>query len=136
VTRLPSQGQVRRVRLAPEATAPRRARDFLLRVCADWHVEQFVETGQLVISELVTNAVMHSGSDIEVELQFDRGQLRLRVHDWGGGTPAIVSPQEREIGAGGVGLALVARAAQSWGVTPDPRGGKDVWCVLPPPGSS
>lgn len=133
MTRLPPQTQVRRVRLAPEATAPRRARAFVAQACAAWHAEQFIETGQLVISELVTNAVLYSGTDIDVELQFGGGRLRMCVHDWGGGMPAVVPPQDR--GIGGVGLALVARTSQSWGVTQDPRGGKDVWCVLPPSGS-
>jgi anti-sigma regulatory factor (Ser/Thr protein kinase) len=116
------------MRFTPEVTTPRRAREFLARACADWHAEQYTEIGQLVISELVTNAVLHSGTDIEVELQFDHGRLRMRVHDWGSGMPMVVPPRERRVG--GVGLELVSRAAQSWGVTPDPRGGKDVWCVL------
>jgi anti-sigma regulatory factor (Ser/Thr protein kinase) len=81
-----------------------------------------------VISELVSNAVLHSGTEIEVELRFEHGELRMRVHDGGDGMPAIVPPEQRTLG--GVGLDLVARATRSWGVTPDPHGGKDVWCVL------
>ena len=128
MTRLLHKRHARQVRLAPEVSAPRRAREFLARACADWHAEQFTDTGQLVISELVSNAVLHSGTAIEVDLRFDHGQLRLSVHDWGGGMPIVVPPQER--GIGGLGLELVSRATQAWGVTPDPRGGKDVWCVL------
>ena len=119
----------RRARLSPETTAPRRARDLVAQACAAWHGEQFTELGQLVISELVSNAVLHSGTEIEVELRLDeQDRLILRVHDDGDGVPAIVPPDHRTIG--GVGLDLVSRVAQSWGVTPDPRGGKDVWCVL------
>jgi anti-sigma regulatory factor (Ser/Thr protein kinase) len=118
----------RRTRLAPEVTAPRRARDFVAQACAAWHAEQFSELGQLVVSELVSNAVLHSGTGIELELRLERTQLRLQVHDDGGGVPAIVPEEERTVG--GVGLGLVSRAVQSWGVTADPRGGKDVWCVL------
>lgn len=118
----------RLARLSPETTAPRHARDLVAQACAAWHSEQFLEVGQLVISELVTNAVLHSGTAIEIELRFDGRQLAMRVHDDGDGLPAVVPVAQRTVG--GVGLELVSRIAQSWGVTPDPHGGKDVWCVL------
>jgi anti-sigma regulatory factor (Ser/Thr protein kinase) len=127
----------RLARLSPETTAPRRARDLVAQACAAWHGERFLELGQLVISELVSNAVLHSGTAIEIELRLDGDQFMLRVHDDGDGMPAVMPAERRTIG--GVGLDLVSRVAQSWGVTPDPRGGKDVWCVLstavsqPPP---
>lgn len=121
----------RLARLSPETTAPRRARDLVAQACAAWHGEQFSELGQLVVSELVSNAVLHTGTAIEVEVWLDdQGRLLLRVHDDGDGVPVVVPPDRRTIG--GVGLDLVSRVAQSWGVTPDPHGGKDVWCVLSP----
>lgn len=116
------------LRLGAEVTAPRAARDFVASACVAGHGEQFSELGQLLISELVSNAVQHSGTAIEVEVRLDSHRLWLCVHDDGDGMPAIVPPESRTIG--GVGLDLVSRVAQSWGVTPDPRGGKDVWCVL------
>jgi anti-sigma regulatory factor (Ser/Thr protein kinase) len=122
--------RLKRVWLAPEVTAPRRARDFVARACTAWDAEQFAQTGQLVVSELVSNAVLHSGTEIEVELRFERGLLRVSVHDDGPGLPAVVPQEERTIG--GVGLDLVSQATESWGVTLNPRGGKDVWCVLSP----
>lgn len=122
-------------RLSPERSAPRRARDLVARACATWQGERFSELGQLVISELVTNAVVHSGTPIEVVLELDDDRLTMRVHDDGDGVPIVVPQRMRTIG--GVGLDLVSRVAHSWGVTPDPHGGKDVWCVLaaPPPRS-
>lgn len=117
------------LRLAAEVTAPRAARDLVARACAAGHGERYLELGQLVISELVSNAVRHTGTEIEVEVRLGEDRLWLRVHDLGDGMPAIVSPEERTVG--GVGLDLISRVAQSWGVTPDPCGGKDVWCVLP-----
>ncbi|HEV2347529.1 MAG TPA: ATP-binding protein [Actinocrinis sp.] len=118
----------RRLFLAPQTSAPGRARDFVARACAAWHGEQYSEIGQLVVSELVSNAVVHSGTAIEVEVQFVGDRLWLSVHDDGDGVPWVVPPHQRTIG--GVGLDLVSRLAQSWGVTQDPRGGKDVWCEL------
>lgn len=122
----------RRRRLAPKVTAPRAARDFVARACVAWHGEQYSELGQLVVSELVSNAVVYSGTAIEVEVRLDGDRLWLRVHDDGDGVPAVVPRGLHRIG--GVGLDLVSRVSQAWGVTPDPRGGKDVWCVLAPDG--
>lgn len=116
------------LRLEAEVTAPRAARDFVARACASEHGEQYSELGQLVISELVSNAVLHSGTAIEIEVRVEPDRLWLRVHDEGDGMPAVVPPQSRNVG--GVGLELVSRLASAWGVTPDPLGGKDVWCVL------
>ncbi len=124
----------RRLFLSPQTSAPGRARDFVARACAAWHSEQYSEVGQLVVSELVSNAVVHSGTAIEVEVQFAGDLLRLSVHDDGDGVPWVVPPDQRTIG--GVGLDLVSRLARSWGVTEDPQGGKDVWCELTADGMS
>lgn len=115
----------------PELTAPRQARAFVADACAAWDGEQFSELGQLVVSELVSNAVLHSGTAIELEVGIGPGRLRLCVHDDGDGLPAIVPPDQRSLG--GVGLELVSKVARSWGVTVDPHGGKDVWCELSAP---
>ncbi len=121
-----------RIRLASESTAPRSARDFLTAVCTRWDVTHFLNSGGLVLSELVSNAVRHAGTEVEVLLQLDRERLLIQVHDKGDGLPAVVPEPLRTIG--GNGLDIVSRLAESWGVTPDPRGGKSVWCVLAPEG--
>lgn len=117
------------LRLAAEVTAPRAARDLVVRACRMGHGEQHLELGQLVVSELVTNAVRHSGTAVEVEVRLERDQLWLCVHDEGDGMPVVVPPERRTVG--GVGLDLISRVSRYWGVTPDPHGGKSVWCVLP-----
>jgi anti-sigma regulatory factor (Ser/Thr protein kinase) len=114
--------------LASRPTAPREAREFLAQACAAWGVTRFVELGSLVVSELVSNAVMHTGTEIGVQVQLEQGCLRIDVHDHGGGLPAIVPPGEWDIG--GVGLEIVSRCARQWGSTPDGQGGKHVWAVL------
>jgi anti-sigma regulatory factor (Ser/Thr protein kinase) len=127
---LPGWPLRQRIRLASEATAPRRARDFLAAVCAGWDARRFTEPGGLVLSELVSNAVRHTGTEVEVRLQLADGRLRIEVHDGGGGRPQVVPPERRTIG--GNGLDIVSRLAESWGVNPDGNGGKSVWCVLAP----
>jgi anti-sigma regulatory factor (Ser/Thr protein kinase) len=122
------------LRLAPVADAPRRARDFLTATCLDWGATQFLESGGLAVSELVTNAVRYAGTEIRLGLELAGLVLTVTVHDSGTGEPRIVPPDQRL--AGGRGLAMVAKLAESWGV--DARdGGKSVWCRLrapaPPP---
>ena len=118
----------RSLRLTGGVGAPRLARDFLAATCSEWRAEQFVETGSLVVSELVSNAVLHAGTDLAVDLEFTGARLTMRVHDR---SPALPEPAvARPSGAGGHGLEIVAQIAESWGVDPDPGGGKNVWCVL------
>ena len=119
-----------RLRLAADTTAPRRARDFLGAACAEWDTPGFVEVGGLVLSELVSNAVLHVGGFIDVSLRIADGLLSIEVRDDGGGVPAVVPPARRTVG--GNGLDIVSRLTRSWGVTPDPDGGKTVWCLVAP----
>ena len=117
-----------RLQLASAVTAPRLAREFLSAACTAWQVEQFIEAGSLAVSELVSNAVLHAGTDLAVTLGLDGGHLVVRVHDEGAKLPEV--GVRRPSGAGGHGLDIVARLAESWGIDLDPEGGKSVWCVL------
>jgi serine/threonine-protein kinase RsbW len=85
-------------------------------------------TLQLLISELVTNAVRHGNSEQPVELRarWD-DELRVEVIDYGEGF--LPRPRAGEIeDPGGFGLYLVGRLADSWGVETDDR--TCVWFVL------
>jgi anti-sigma regulatory factor (Ser/Thr protein kinase) len=125
---LSESANTRRLRLHAQATAPRQARDFLAEACASWHAEQFIEPGRLALSELVSNAVVHAGTELDVDLRLADGALTMSVHDTGPGVPRAAVPDPRAIG--GRGLDIVARTAESWGVALDAVGGKSVWCVL------
>jgi len=114
------------LRSAP--TAPGLARAFLTDTCRDWHAEQYIDHGCLVLSELVTNAVRYAGTDIAVELSLNGRGLTLAVGDRGRGEPHLIPPESRTIG--GCGLAIVDRVANEWGVRPRRTGGKTVWCEL------
>jgi anti-sigma regulatory factor (Ser/Thr protein kinase) len=125
---VPKPPLTRSVHLAAEATAPRRARDFLAAACSAWHAEWLSATAGLALSELVSNAVLHAGTELDVELRFGGGWLRLSVRD---GSPVLPRLRPRAPGAvGGHGLDFVSRLADSWGVVPGPNGGKTVWCAL------
>jgi len=82
---------------------------------------------QLLVSELVTNAVLYGvGEDIELILSPNGGGgLRCEVVDGGSGFVPAPRPADRQ--TGGWGLQLVARIADRWGVD---RGSTHVWFEL------
>ncbi|HWF35964.1 MAG TPA: ATP-binding protein [Solirubrobacteraceae bacterium] len=85
----------------------------------------------LLVSEVVTNAVIHSQATAEAEILFaarvtDGGALRVEVTDAGEGfTPRARDPNHP---GGGYGLYLVEQEALCWGV--DRPGGTRVWFEL------
>jgi anti-sigma regulatory factor (Ser/Thr protein kinase) len=85
----------------------------------------------LLVSEVVTNAVIHSTAPSPTEILLcaslnDSGVIRVEVTDGGSGfTPA---PRDPDGPGGGYGLFLIEREALSWGV--DGRGGTRVWFDL------
>jgi PAS domain S-box-containing protein len=86
--------------------------------------EDLVETAELLVSEIVTNALVHAGTPIEVAFSFVEGGLRVEVTD---GSPH--APARREYGpnAGtGRGIMLLEELVDEWGVVPDDPG-KTVW---------
>jgi two-component sensor histidine kinase len=79
----------------------------------------------LVTSELVTNAVVHARTDLEVRIQISGLEVYLEVAD---GTSALVARQRSIEETGGRGLVLVAALTDAWGVADVDRGrGKRVW---------
>ncbi|MET8622998.1 ATP-binding protein [Kitasatospora sp. NPDC004669] len=96
------------------------------------------ETGELVLSELVTNAVQHArvspGREIAVRFEIVCTHLRIEVHDASGEKPVI----RRSAGVdelSGRGLFLVEALSVDWGCTPRLGGiGKIVWALVGPGG--
>ncbi|MFE2415135.1 ATP-binding protein [Kitasatospora sp. NPDC059408] len=95
--------------------------------------ELFVETGELVLSELVTNAVLHAmtppGRLLYVHFSLHPDALRIEVHDAGAGRPyARPATVEDEAGRG---LWLVSQLASRWGCCPRAGGvGKAIWATI------
>jgi signal transduction histidine kinase len=123
ITRLPGRDP------AHARDARRRARVLL----AAWGLGEQASLVELVVSELVTNAVCHGDSPIWLRLSVGGGDLRVEVHDGGGDRPV-----RRHPGGGdecGRGLALVDGLIElhggERGVISDPAGpGKTVYVVL------
>lgn len=107
--------------------APALARSFLRSSTCVEHHSSVVEDAVLLVSELVTNSVLHGGPPVVVAVDCDGEALQVRVRD---GSPTL--PERRDAGQdaeGGRGLELVANLSAAWGVDPE-DGGKHVWFVL------
>ena len=115
---------IKRQRLSPHPTAPRAARAFIHQTLSSWQIDDRIPAASLVASELVSNAVVHAGTDLELSLAAHRGCLRLAVADKSRNAPALRHGEAR-----GMGLAVVAAHATAWGVLPADDG-KVVWAVL------
>jgi len=95
-----------------------------------WLSEQRCESRDnalLVVSELVTNAVVHGRGDLLVVMVYTDDRLRLEVHD-GSSSPPL-QRDSRSAGPGGYGLNIVDRLCEEWGWTTTDDG-KLVWCHL------
>ncbi|MDX2545345.1 ATP-binding protein [Streptomyces sp. WI04-05B] len=115
-----------------------RARALAHAVLGEWGVSQDVlESAELVLSELVTNALrVPVPSDRLVGVRIARslaeGLLRLEVSDAGSGRPEVRAPGDEE--TSGRGLLLVEALAHRWGVEERVGGiGKMVWAELKAP---
>lgn len=81
---------------------------------------------ELVVSELLTNVVLHTAHPPILRLVPDGALLRIEVEDGGAGSPETREPAGAD---GGYGLRIVHAVAEHWGVRETP-GGKAVWCTL------
>ena len=85
------------------------------------------QTATLLVSELVTNAVVHGRGRIELHAELDRNRLLVEVIDEGPGFVPAVRGREPDI-VGGYGLRIVAEEASRWGIR---EGASAVWFEIP-----
>ncbi|QCD58034.1 SpoIIE family protein phosphatase [Streptomyces hawaiiensis] len=107
-----------------------RAREYARARLLAWDMEPLVDTTELLVSELVTNALRYGEGEIRLRLLLDR-TLVCEVWDSG-----LVQPRRRrarDTDEGGRGLQLVGLLSAAWGSRRTPRG-KTVWFELPLPG--
>ncbi len=112
--------------LEPHPTAARAARDFVSRALLDEHLAARIPAARLVVSELVTNAMVHAGTYIDLSIAVHDGAVRLTVRDRCPDPPVRRASPSRH----GGGLAAVEHLSRAWGVLPTAEGGKAVWAVL------
>ncbi|HEX2850347.1 MAG TPA: response regulator [Acidimicrobiales bacterium] len=117
-----------RTSLAPEVWSGREARRFADETLTPWITQDMLDTVRLLLSELVTNAVVHARSAPDVAVLVTADALRVEVGD---DDPRIPEPKTAaEFDTSGRGLAILEANVARWGV--DRRGaGKVVWFELP-----
>ena len=122
-----------RVQLPDSPRAPGRARRTVLSRLADTVTAAVAADVGLLVSELVTNSVLHANvgaGTIDVAVSLLPGRLRLTVSDPGGDTvPHLVAREPKR--PGGLGLFLVETLSSSWGVKRERGGVVRVWCEIP-----
>src|SRR4051794_1259170 len=116
--------------MPPGPEAAKAARDFLAVVCCPAHAAGVVQDAQLLVSELVGNAVRYGLPPIEVVVHCCGAErLEVRVRDTGGGapepraTPNSFAPDDAENGRG---LTIVDVISDDWGALTEPDG-TTVW---------
>jgi hypothetical protein len=127
--------------LAPRPESVRAAREFTRATLRGWGLAAVSDDAELVVSELVTNALRHglsgsgapgpdgSGPVIGLRLMVQAPHLLCMVTD-----PSREIPRRRDSGpldATGRGLCVIESCSSRWGWCPLDAGGKVVWALLP-----
>jgi serine phosphatase RsbU (regulator of sigma subunit)/anti-sigma regulatory factor (Ser/Thr protein kinase) len=124
--------------LPADALAPRVARRFLRDTLRDWGVEDdTIEAAELCVSELVTNAVIHTGTSSEVTAQLDQDFLTVMVRDGGGigSVRRVAAAPEDPLMVSGRGLGLVEALTTAWSAEHG-ADGTTVWFEIERPTAS
>lgn len=121
--------------LTAQPLSVRRARRFVSDEMVAAGLGGLRASAELLTSEIVTNAVVHAGTEITVTVHLAADSVRIEVSD-GAPADAIPPPADLERGqdaivdlGGGRGLLLVQMMAVRWGVEPVDAG-KIVWFEL------
>ena len=122
-------GQDAPLRLPADASAAPRARAHVRTALSDAGLGALADDASLVVSELVSNAVLHARSAVGVRvLRLDDQRARLEVEDSSTVVPTFGLMDTRA--TSGRGLLLVDAVSTGWGVDVDPGRGKTVWVEL------
>ncbi|MFP1628063.1 SpoIIE family protein phosphatase [Streptomyces sp. 5K101] len=126
-TRTLDAGQVAAWELPADPAAVSRIRADVTAQLAEWSLEDLEFTTELLVSELVTNAVRYGGEPITLRLIRDSA-LICEVSDGSSTSPHLRRALTTD--EGGRGLFLVAQLAQRWGTRYTPNG-KVIWTEQP-----
>jgi anti-sigma regulatory factor (Ser/Thr protein kinase) len=114
--------------LEPDTANIATARQLTAEVLRAWGCDHLIPDAQLVVTELVTNAIVHADSSCQLSLQVNGAGIRIAVTD----SDRISQPDPQPFDLqreGGRGLLIVSTLASSWGIEPEARG-KTVWADL------
>ncbi|WP_189328404.1 ATP-binding protein [Actinoplanes ianthinogenes] len=127
------EGERMVVTLRPDTDAPSLARNLVSDACLAWGLARLLHPSRLVMSELVTNAVEHAGTEIRVVVTRRGAGLHLSVGDGDPRMPRLRRPapprRGRPLDERGRGLQTVHETAELWGAVPT-ESGKVVWATV------
>ncbi|MEV7965796.1 ATP-binding protein [Sphaerisporangium sp. NPDC088356] len=104
-----------------------KARRVVQEALIQWGAYDLVDDVTLVVTELLTNAVLHARPPITLTLRLNGNVLTGAVTDHGDIWPNGDGPGCPEDDEHGRGLQIVAALTDRWGVDPGPGSGKTVW---------
>lgn len=116
------------VDLPPEPASATRARALARERFGTSYSRDTLDTIALLVTELVTNAILHARTTLQLTLETRPGLVRICVEDESNDQPTLQHYASDAVT--GRGLALVEQLASSWGVELTPTG-KLVWCHVP-----
>jgi anti-sigma regulatory factor (Ser/Thr protein kinase) len=126
-------------RYAPEPSAAGDARRLTQQQLVEWDLPEVVDDAALLVSEVVTNAVVHARSDIDFTLAVAEGSVEVGVADRETRQPRVrpsdpgLQPDEWTwLSTHGRGMVLVDQIADEWGVE-ERVTGKQIWFRLAAP---
>jgi sigma-B regulation protein RsbU (phosphoserine phosphatase) len=127
---------VRRVRLPNDRRTPAAARALVRSVLEEARLDSLLNEALLLTTELSTNAVVHAGTELDIEVTADADGLTVTVTDFAPGPveELAVGPKNDkadigEVAERGRGLLLVDHFASRWGTVHE-GAGKGVWFRL------
>jgi serine phosphatase RsbU (regulator of sigma subunit)/anti-sigma regulatory factor (Ser/Thr protein kinase) len=130
-----SRGRVARISIQrDDLQQVRRLRHYLRGSLREWNLDPLIDELELLISEVVTNALIHAGSAVDVRLRRYADRVRVDVRDSDPHPPVVVAvvdddrPVEGEAESGR-GMLIVDAVASAWGSSPSGRG-KTTWFEL------
>ncbi len=111
-------------RLPPHPASTRAARAFVGEHLRSWNLDTAVDDATLLVSELVTNAILHARTPVDLVVRRVKASVRVEVFDEGSGVAQPLYPELED--SAGRGLGLVQAVANRWGVD-EADIGKTVW---------
>jgi anti-sigma regulatory factor (Ser/Thr protein kinase)/anti-anti-sigma regulatory factor len=114
--------------LPPTVDASTSARQLVRDACLAWDLPHLVDDVELVVTEIVSNAVRHVGGMMELMVTMRERYVHVSVRDGSPVKPVRVLP-DLDSGEGGRGLILIDAVATGWGAT-EVADGKVVWATL------
>lgn len=119
-----------RAHLEADPRSSAAARRFVEETLMRWECEGLLDTVNLLVSELVTNSIVHAASAADIAVLLKPDAVRIEVTDHGQVVPTVKDADDSD--TSGRGLAMVEALSSAWGIVPNPDG-KTIWFEVPRP---